>query len=141
MPEPEFTRDPQLFAQPTTWPGAKLPHTWVTAHGVRTSTLDLVGAGRFSVVTGIGGKDWLEAAGQLAEKLGAEITPVSIGPGQPYEDPYGTWAELREIADGGVLLVRPDLHIAARHLAAPASAQEAYGWLADVLSAVLHREL
>ncbi len=140
-PEPEFTRDPQLFAHPTTWPGAKLPHTWVTSRGLRVSTLDLVGHAAFSVVTGIGGADWLEAAAQLAEKLGVEITPVSIGPGQPYEDPYGTWVELREIADGGALLVRPDLHVAARHIAAPASAQEAHEWLARALSAVLHREL
>ncbi len=44
-PEPEFTRDRELLAQPTTWPGAKLPHTWVTAGGLRTSTLDLVGHG------------------------------------------------------------------------------------------------
>lgn len=140
-PEPEFTRDRELFAQPTTWPGAKLPHTWVTAGGLRTSTLDLVGHGKFSLVTGIGGEDWLEAAAQLADKLGVEITPVSIGPGQPFEDPYGTWAELREIADGGALLVRPDLHIAARSLTAPASAQQAYGWLAEALAAVLHRPL
>ena len=88
-PEPEFTRDPQLFAHPTTWPGANLPHTWVTSRGLRVSTLDLVGHAAFSVVTGIGGADWLEAAAQLAEKLGVEITPVSIGPGQPYEDPTG----------------------------------------------------
>jgi 2,4-dichlorophenol 6-monooxygenase len=140
-PEPEFTRDRELFAQPTTWPGAKLPHTWVTEGGIRTSTLDLVGHGAFSVVTGIGGADWLEAASQLSEKLSVAITPVSIGPGQPYEDPYGTWADLREISDGGVLLVRPDLHVAARHIAAPASAQEAHSWLADALAAVLHREL
>jgi 2,4-dichlorophenol 6-monooxygenase len=140
-PEPEFTRDRELFAQPTTWPGAKLPHTWVTSGGVRTSTLDLVGHGRFSLVTGIGGEDWLEAAAQLADKLGIEITPVSIGPGQPYEDPYGTWAELREISDGGALLVRPDLHIAARSLTGPTSAPQAYGWLSDALAAVLHRQL
>jgi 2,4-dichlorophenol 6-monooxygenase len=140
-PEPEFTRDQELFAQPTTWPGAKLPHTWVTVGGRRTSTLDLVGHGRFSLVTGIGGEDWLEAAAQLSDKLGVAITPVSIGPGQPFEDPYGTWAELREISDGGVLLVRPDVHIAARSLAAPESAQQAYGWLSDALAAVLHRQL
>jgi 2,4-dichlorophenol 6-monooxygenase len=140
-PEPEFTRDRELFAQPTTWPGAKLPHTWVTEDGIRISMLDLVGHGAFSVVTGIGGADWLEAAAQLSEKLGVEITPVSIGPDQPYEDPYGTWADLREITDGGVLLVRPDLHVAARQISAPASAQDAYGWLADALAAVLHRQL
>ena len=49
------------------------------------------------------------------------ITPVKIGPKQAYEDPYGTWADLREIEDGGVLLIRPDLYVAARQLAAPAS--------------------
>lgn len=113
----------------------------MTSGGVRTSTLDLVGHGRFSLVTGIGGEDWLEAAAQLADKLGIEITPVSIGPGQPYEDPYGTWAELREISDGGALLVRPDLHVAARSLTGPTSAQQAYGWLSDALAAVLHRQL
>lgn len=140
-PEPEFTRDTELFAQPTTWPGAKLPHTWVTVGGLRTLTLDLVGHGRFSLVTGIGGEDWLEAAAQLSDKLGVAITPVSIGPGQAFENPYGTWAELREISDGGALLVRPDLHVAARSLTAPESAQQAYGWLSDALAAVLHRQL
>ena len=57
--------------------------------------------------------------------------------GQPYEDPYGTWASLRD--DGGVLLVRPDLYIAARQLTGPSSPGEAHQWLAGVLSSVLGR--
>jgi hypothetical protein len=81
--------------------------------------LDLARHGRFAVVTGIGGESWLEAAVALSDLLGIEITQVPIGPGQRYEDPYGTWAGLREIEDGGVLLVRPDLYIAARHHDAP----------------------
>jgi 2,4-dichlorophenol 6-monooxygenase len=136
---PEYRRDPVLYAQPTTWPGAKLPHTWVTRAGHRVSTLDLVGNGHFSVVTGIGGEAWLQAAGELAGELGLTITPVSIGPGRPIEDPYGTWAELREIGDAGVLLVRPDLYVAARHAGGPASAQEARTWLSGALTAVLGR--
>ena len=81
------------------------------------------------MVTGIGGQPWLDAAAALSAEWGLDITPVSIGPGQPYEDPYGTWAELREIDDGGVLLVRPDLYIAARQLAAPAEpSRPAPGW-------------
>jgi 2,4-dichlorophenol 6-monooxygenase len=136
-PMPEFRRDPELYAQPTTWPGAKLPHTWVTAAGHRVSTLDLAGKGRFALVTGIGGQAWLDAAATLGPERNLEITPVSIGPGQPYEDPYGTWAGLREIDDGGVLLVRPDLYIAARQLAAPADAAQARDWLAGVLDQVL----
>ncbi|MGY1632522.1 FAD-dependent oxidoreductase [Geodermatophilus sp. SYSU D01186] len=138
-PMPEYRRDPVLYAQATTWPGAKIPHTWVTVGGVRTSTLDLVGRGRFAVVTGIGGEAWLDAAAELGTELGLTITPVSIGPGRPVEDPYGTWAELREIEDGGVLLVRPDLYVAARQLGAPSSADEARDWLSAALRSVLGR--
>jgi 2,4-dichlorophenol 6-monooxygenase len=136
-PMPEYRRDPELYAQPTTWPGAKLPHTWVTENGRRVSTVDLGGHGRFSLVTGIGGRPWLDAAAALAVSTGVAITPVSIGPGERYEDPYGTWAGLREIDDGGALLVRPDLYIAARHLGSPGSAEQAYEWLAGALRSVL----
>ncbi|MGY1706578.1 FAD-dependent oxidoreductase [Geodermatophilus sp. SYSU D00697] len=138
-PMPEYRRDPVLYAQATTWPGAKTPHTWVTVGGRRTSTLDLVGHGRFAVVTGIGGEAWLAAAAELGPELGLTLTPVSIGPGQPVEDPYGTWAQLREIEDGGVLLVRPDLYVAARSLAAPSSAEQAREWLSGALRSVLGR--
>ncbi len=134
---PAYLRDPELYAQATTWPGAKLPHTWVTSAGHRVSTLDLAGHGRFAVVTGIGGESWLEAAVALGDLLGIEITQVPIGPGQRYEDPYGTWSGLREIEDGGVLLVRPDLYIAARRHDAPPSAQYGREWLAEALGAVL----
>jgi 2,4-dichlorophenol 6-monooxygenase len=136
-PMPEFVRDAELYAQPTTWPGAKLPHTWVTREGSRVSTLDLAGKGAFSVWTGIGGEAWLKAAAALSAVDGLPITPVSIGPKQPFEDPYGTWAELREIEDGGVLLVRPDLYIAARHLGAPGSDDEASAWLRAAVASVL----
>ena len=136
-PMPEYRRDPELYAQPTTWPGAKLPHTWVTENGCRVSTLDVGGHGTFSLVTGIGGRPWLDAALALAETTGVPITPVSIGPGERYEDPYGTWAGLREIDDGGALLVRPDLYIAARHLGSPESPEQAHEWLAGVLRSVL----
>jgi 2,4-dichlorophenol 6-monooxygenase len=136
---PEFQRDPELYAQPTTWPGAKLPHTWVTEDGRRVSTLDLAGHGRFSVFTGIGGGAWLAAAEAFTRDTGVPVTHVSIGPGEHYEDPYGTWAPLREIEDGGVLLVRPDLYIAARHLGTPATEQEARDWLTQALTSVLAR--
>jgi 2,4-dichlorophenol 6-monooxygenase len=89
------------------------------------------------VFTGIGGADWLAAAEAFTKQTGVRITPVSIGPGETYEDPYGTWAQLREIQDGGVLLVRPDLYVAARHIAAPESAEQAFDWLTQTLRGLL----
>ena len=134
---PAFARDPELYAQPTTWPGAKLPHTWVTRDGRRVSTLDLAGHGSFSVWTGIGGQDWIDAAEQFSADTGLPITIVSVGPGEPIDDPYGTWAQLRETSDAGVLVVRPDLYVAARNASAPGSHEtgvDARTWMYDVLS-------
>ena len=136
-PMPEFTRDPELYAQPTTWPGSKLPHTWVTRAGHRVSTLDLAGHGAFSIWTGIGGEAWIEAAAAFTRETGLPITVVSIGPGHELEDPYGTWADLSEIPDDGVLVVRPDLYVAARHTAGAPSPAEAGQWLRSVLTRVL----
>jgi len=138
-PMPGYERHPELYAQPTTWPGAKIPHTWVTRDQRRVSTLDLVGHGAFSVVTGVGGEAWLAAAREARAAFGLTLTEVAIGPGLPYDDPYGTWAELREIGDAGVLLVRPDGHVAARQLAAPGSAEGAREWVLGSLAAVLGR--
>ncbi|EXG80593.1 FAD-dependent oxidoreductase [Cryptosporangium arvum] len=136
-PMPAYERDSELYAQPTTWPGAKLPHTWVTRAGHRISTLDLAGSGQFTVLTGIGGQAWVDAAAALSASLGVAIRTVVVGPAQEIEDPYGTWADLREIHDGGVLLVRPDLYIAARHVEAPENPQAATTFLADALERVL----
>ncbi|MFD4526170.1 FAD-dependent oxidoreductase [Streptomyces sp. NPDC058470] len=128
--DPGFARDPELHHQPSSRPGAKLPHAWITS-GTRTlSTLDTVGRGRFTLVTGIGGEGWLRAAGALD----VAVATVVIGPGQEYEDPYGDWARLSEIADAGALLVRPDGFVAFRRPAASDAAEE-------LLAAALRRIL
>ncbi|MFD8817700.1 FAD-dependent oxidoreductase [Streptomyces sp. NPDC059627] len=131
-PDPGFARDPELYHQPSSRPGAKLPHAWITS-GTRTlSTLDTVGKGRFTLLTGIGGDGWIRAA--AAQDLG--IATVVIGPGQEYEDPYGDWARLSEVADSGALLVRPDGYIAFRH---PAAAENAEQLLGEALRQILGR--
>ncbi|MFI0516706.1 FAD-dependent monooxygenase [Streptomyces sp. WSLK1-5] len=129
-PAETFTRDPELHHQPTSRPGARIPHAWITS-GTRTlSTLDTVGQGRFTLLTGIGGEDWVRAAGTQD----VEIASVVIGPGQQYEDPYGDWARLSEISDAGALLVRPDGFVAFRHASA---APDAGALLADALRHIL----
>ncbi len=112
QPEPPFTRDADLHYQPTTWPGARLPHVWLfDADGKKHSTLDLAGNGAFSLFTGLGGEAWIEAAASVAASLGIQINTYLIGPRQTYIDHTGDWARAKEISDAGCLLVRPDQHV------------------------------
>lgn len=137
-PWPTQDTDPELHYQPTTHPGARLPHAWLSPKNPfapKVSTLDLAGGGHFTILTGTNGHAWVEAAAELAAELGIDIPAYRIGPDQDYTDTYGDWARLREIADDGCLLVRPDNHVAyreARLVDDPTTA------LRDALTAVLH---
>jgi 2,4-dichlorophenol 6-monooxygenase len=115
QPEPAFTKDPELYCQQTSWPGARLPHAWVFSNtGEKISTLDLTGHGKFTVLTGIGGNGWIDAAKIVGRELGMEVSAHTIGPRQHWQDFTGDWAGAREVRDSGVLLVRPDHHVAWR---------------------------
>jgi 2,4-dichlorophenol 6-monooxygenase len=126
--EPAFTLDADLHYQPTTWPGARLPHAWLYRHdtGAEISTLDLCGHGRFTLFTGLGGEAWRDAAAAVARELGIDVTVHVIGPRQTYLDHSGDWARASEIRDSGCVLVRPDHHVA---------------WRAEVLSTAPKAEL
>ncbi|MEM9440734.1 MAG: FAD-dependent monooxygenase [Pseudomonadota bacterium] len=112
--EPEYTRDRELYYHPTTWPGAYLPHAWVDRDQEKLSTLDLVGHGQFTILTGISGAGWIEAAARAEAELGIFIQGIQIGPGCQINDTFGDWALASEISDSGCLLVRPDRHVAWR---------------------------
>jgi len=114
-PEPPYTRNPELHFEQTTWPGARLPHAWLFGEGNRrASTLDLCGHGRFTLLTGIGGQAWVDAAEAVSAELGLPLAAHVIGPRQTWQDHYGDWARAREVGDAGVVLVRPDHHVAWR---------------------------
>ncbi|MFZ4757342.1 MAG: FAD-dependent monooxygenase [Burkholderiaceae bacterium] len=131
-----FARDPGLHAQPTTRPGAKLPHAWlVDARGHRVSSLDVVGRGRMTLVTGIAGRAWLDAVARLALPW---LHGVVIGEGDAL-DPYRSWHRLREIDEAGALLVRPDGVVAWRTMHGPTDATRASALLEDALARVLDR--
>jgi 2,4-dichlorophenol 6-monooxygenase len=132
--EPAYARDPELYYHPTTWPGARLPHCWVEHRGRRVSTLDLAGGGRFALLTGIGGEAWVAAAEQVANRTGVQIAAFTIGPGREVLDLYGDWAALREVAESGCVLVRPDMHVAWR---SQALADDPGAELVRVMDAIL----
>ena len=135
-PEPDYTRDAELYYHPTTWPGSRLPHCWLGDGGHRVSTHDLAGKGRFALLTGISGEPWATAAETVSERLGIEIAAHVIGPGREYTDLYDDWARLREVGEDGCVLVRPDAHVAwrAATLAADPAAE-----LHAALSTILDR--
>ena len=116
QPDPGFVEDEELHYQPTTWPGARIPHIWLfeNSTGKKVSTLDLTGKGKFSIITGIGGEDWLVAAKEIEKDTGIFIRTVMIGPRHEIADHTGDWARASDISDNGCLLVRPDQHIAWR---------------------------
>jgi 2,4-dichlorophenol 6-monooxygenase len=113
-PFPEYDRDPELYYHPTTHPGSPIPHVWLERDQQPISTLDLCGYDRFTLLTGIGGGTWHEAAKEVAQSTGVPIEAVTIGLGQTNNDVYGTWMKRREISDRGCLLVRPDRVVAWR---------------------------
>ncbi|MNN01552.1 2,4-dichlorophenol 6-monooxygenase [compost metagenome] len=132
-----FTRDPELYYHPSTSPGGVVPHAWLERDKARVSTLDLVGHGRFTLLTGVGGAAWRPLAQALSAAMGIDIGVLSIGgPNCDAHDVYGTWAALRGIADSGAMLVRPDRFIAWR--CAQHDARAAQG-LEDALRGILGR--
>jgi 2,4-dichlorophenol 6-monooxygenase len=133
---PAPARDPELYYQPSTVPGSRLPHAWVGSSTDKVSTLDLAPADRFTLITGIAGEAWAAAAEKVAHDLGVPLQAVVIGPGREVTDLYFDWGRLREVGEDGALLVRPDKHIGWRSMSLPADPQRA---LHAALSALLDR--
>ncbi|RQR51333.1 2,4-dichlorophenol 6-monooxygenase [Burkholderia sp. Bp9140] len=136
LPPEEWKRDPELYLQPTTRPGAKLPHTWlIDSHGRRISTLDVVGKGKFTLITGLSGTAWIRAAAELDL---AFLRVVVIGE-RDFQDAYCTWQGLREVEEGGAIVVRPDCYVAWREQSSPPDDVTAVRLLGGAMNSMLGR--
>lgn len=135
-PEPAYDRDPELYYAATTWPGARLPHAWLGRDGHRVSTHDVTGKGRFTLLTGISGSRWADAAAAAGARLGLDLACHVVGPGRELTDLYDDWSRVREVEESGCVLVRPDAHVAWRSVAMVADPETA---LVEVLTAALAR--
>jgi 2,4-dichlorophenol 6-monooxygenase len=133
--EPEqWRRDRDLYHQPTTRPGAKIPHAWlVGADGTRVSTLDLTGKGLFTVVTGLAGMAWQDAV----RRLDLPFLRIVITGSRQAQDLYCEWQRVREIEEAGALLVRPDGVVAWRSKEGTADVADALEKLSTAIRAVL----
>ncbi len=138
-PPPEPIDDIRVY-QPSTRPGAPLPHAWIDDDEGRRSPLkDLVAPGRFLLIAGEDGQLWCEAAMRLAEEAHLPIDAVRIGHVDgDLHDPRCLWVRHRQIQTDGAVLVRPDRVIAWRRIT---GADDALRALADALGQVLARPI
>ncbi|MFS8097718.1 FAD-dependent monooxygenase [Lentzea alba] len=128
--------DPIRLYQPGTRPGHPLPHAWVE-DGERVPVMDLVRPGRFLLIAGEQGHEWLTAAAKAAANLNVPVDAVRIGHVDgDYLDPRSTWTQHRGITDRGAILVRPDRFVAWRSTGETA---DPGAELVGVLSRVLGR--
>jgi 2,4-dichlorophenol 6-monooxygenase len=136
--EPPTPVDDIRVYEPSTRPGAPLPHAWIDDEdGNRTPIKDLVAPGRFLLIAGEDGDAWCDAARQLASEAGLPLDAVRIGhlDGDVY-DPRCTWLRHRGIQSDGAILVRPDRFVAWR---APVAAGDPLAELAGALGLILAR--
>ena len=92
--------------QPSTRPGAPLPHAWIDDEdGNRRPIKDLVRPGRFLLIAGEEGRAWCEAAAQLASEANVPIDALRIGhlDGDLY-DPRCIWLRHRQISSDGEMI-------------------------------------
>ncbi|KAF7552097.1 hypothetical protein G7Z17_g4524 [Cylindrodendrum hubeiense] len=121
---PSPTQNPrhQVYT-PTTHPGHRLPHAWLEHDGKVLSTHDLAGrCGAFLLITDREGSVWIDAARQAAKhrsislQIAQIVDPLTRSREEEYCDIESQWAQVKEIQNGGAILVRPDTIVAWRSL-------------------------
>jgi 2,4-dichlorophenol 6-monooxygenase len=128
-------KDEELHYTPSTVPGATLPHAWIGNEKTKVSTFDVAPSTRFTLITGIAGQAWADAAAEVAAELRVPLEAVVIGPGREYTDLYFSWEKRSGLPEDGAILVRPDKIIAWRAMGAAADpAGELRAALRQVLS-------
>lgn len=67
-----------------------------------------------TLLTGIGGDAWVDAARAWSLASGVPVAAHRIGPGQDYADMFGDRAWVSGVSEDGALLAWPDGHVAWR---------------------------
>jgi 2,4-dichlorophenol 6-monooxygenase len=136
-PAPEPVEEIRVY-EPSTRPGAPLPHAWIDDEdGRRRPIKDLIAPGRFLLIAGEDGAGWCDAARRLADEAGLPLDAVRIGhiDGDLF-DPRCMWLRHRGIGREGAVLVRPDRFVGWRKTDA---ADHPLEELSDALSRILAR--
>jgi 2-polyprenyl-6-methoxyphenol hydroxylase-like FAD-dependent oxidoreductase len=85
---------------PSTEPGCRLPHGWLTRNDQRISSLDLIGLTETTVIAG----------------PTAEVDGNCLQIGRDFDDPDNWWGTILDLPNDAYITVRPDQHVASRDL-------------------------
>jgi 2,4-dichlorophenol 6-monooxygenase len=119
---------------PSTRPGHRLPHAWVTDGKRRTSVQHLVRPNQFTLFCS-DPAIWSGVVSGLVNDFGVAVRIVAIGPRCEWSDCEGQWSNVSGIDREGAILVRPDQHVAWRCLRpGPDPESELYVGLARILA-------
>lgn len=119
---------------PVARPGHHIPHVWLEREGTRVSTVDLVAPEGFTMFIAAGAEEeWRTAAAAASARSQCPLTVIGVG--GALRDPEGEWQETRGVGRGGVVLVRPDKHVAWRADPVPGLRENE---LTDALRRLLH---
>ncbi|MEO8604752.1 MAG: FAD-dependent monooxygenase [bacterium] len=113
---PAAPDNPVREFRPTSFPGARLPHGWLSNGGDTCSSLDLIRLDRLTLLAGPDGRAWLDAARAQQPPLAVVQIGVDV------TDPDNWWGAVAGMERDGALLVRPDQHVAFRSRHAPLDA-------------------
>jgi hypothetical protein len=121
---PPVLDDPLRQYVPVARPGHRAPHVWWTGDGGRRSVVDLFGDA-FVILTDPAGQDAVATATRaVGDESGIPLRWHAIdAPG---------WREVYGLRPGGIVLVRPDGHVAWRSVEAPRDLVQALRGVLDV---------
>ena len=109
---PVAVDDPVTEYVPSARPGSRAPHVRLKRGDEQISTIDLFGP-HFVLLAGRDGDAWRRAA----QGLGTSWPPLiafTVGKDGDLSDPDGDWHDAYGVDPDGMVLVRPDGHIAWR---------------------------
>lgn len=95
--------------RPTTWPGARMPHTNIALNGKPISNHLLLNMRDFLLICAPGnGAQWASALESITLPLGLSVKLEEI---HATSAPDETWKKLFEVGEHGAVLIRPDGHV------------------------------
>ena len=83
---------------PSTEPGCRLPHGWLTRNDQRISSLDLIGLTEATVIAGPSAKPNVDC----------------LQVGRDFDDPDNWWGKVLGLSNDAKITIRPDQHVSSR---------------------------